>query len=135
MTDIKDLTEAETRKRYIDSDLKRLGWVLSGPKADVQMEYAVTDMAGVAGQAGFVDYVLFGADGRPLAVIEAKKASKDPKIGREQAKLYADCLEKKFGRRPVMFTTNGFETYYWDDKSAPPRRVSGLFSKNDNKAD
>lgn len=131
MPDIPNLTEAETRKRYIDSDLTRLGWILSGPKADVQMEYAVTDMAGVAGQAGFVDYVLFGADGRPLAVIEAKKASKDPKIGQEQAKLYADCLEKKFGRRPVMFTTNGFETYYWDDKSAPPRKVSGLFSKND----
>ena len=96
MTDIKDLTEAETRKRYIDSDLKRLGWVLSGPKADVQMEYEVTDMAGVAGQVGFVDYVLFGEDGRPLAVIEAKKASIDPKVGQEQAKLYAETEFEKY---------------------------------------
>ena len=88
-------------------------------------------MTGVAGQLGYVDYVLLGKDGVPLAVIEAKRSSKDPNIGRKQALLYADCLEKRFGRRPVMFTTNGFETYYWDDKTSPQRQVSGLFSKDD----
>ena len=131
MSNIDDITEAETRKRYIDTDLKRLGWILSGPKADVSFEYPVENLGDVTGQKGFVDYVLFGADARPLAVIEAKKASVDPKVGREQAKQYADCLERKFGRRPVMFTTNGMETFYWDDKSAPPRKVSGVFSKDD----
>ena len=77
-------------------------------------------MAGVAGQMGYCDYVLFGKDGLPLAVVEAKRTSKDPNIGRKQAVLYADCLERKFGRRPMMFTTNGFETYFWDDQSWPP---------------
>lgn len=88
-------------------------------------------MAGIIGQMGYVDYVLFGRDGLPLAVIEAKRSSKDPNIGRKQAVLYADCLERKFGRRPMMFTTNGFETYFWDDRSGPQRKVSGIFSKDD----
>ena len=88
-------------------------------------------MAGVVGQMGYVDYVLFGKDGLPLAVVEAKRSSKDPNIGRKQAVLYADCLERKFGRRPMMFTTNGFETYFWDDRSSPQRKVSGIFSKDD----
>ena len=88
-------------------------------------------MAGGVGQVGYCNYVLFGKDGLPLAVIEAKRTSKDPNIGRKQAVLYADCLERKFGRRPMMFTTNGFETYYWDDQSGPQRKVSGVFSKED----
>ena len=78
-----------------------------------------------------MDYVLFGKDGLPLAVVEAKRTSKDPNTGRKQAVLYADCLERKFGRRPMMFTTNGFETYFWDDQSGPQREVSGIFSKDD----
>ena len=126
-----DLSEYKTRKIYIDVDLKELGWKFTGEDSDVWEEYPVEDMAGVAGQQGFVDYVLFGKDGLPLAVIEAKRTSKDPNVGRKQACLYADCLEKKFGRRPIMFTTNGFETYFWDDKTGPQRQVSGLFSKND----
>ena len=64
-------------------------------------------------------------------MVEAKRTSKDPNIGRKQAVLYADCLERKFGRRPMMFTTNGFETYFWDDQSGPQRKVSGVFSKDD----
>lgn len=126
-----DLTEFETRKRYIDVDMKQMGWKFDGPDADVQEEYPVEDMAGVPGQPGRVDYVLFGKDGLPLAVVEAKRSSKDPNIGRKQAVLYADCLERKFGRRPMLFTTNGFETYFWDDLSSPQRKVSGIFSKDD----
>lgn len=124
-------SEFETRKHYIDIDIKLAGWQFTGPEADVQTEYPVEGMAGVAGQAGYVDYVLFGKDGLPLAVVEAKRTSKDPNIGRKQAVLYADCLERKFGRRPMMFTTNGFETYFWDDQSGPQREVSGIFSKDD----
>lgn len=126
-----DLSEFKTRKIYIDVDLKLMGWKFTGPDADVQEEYRVEDMAGVPGQPGFCDYVLFGKDGLPLAVVEAKRTSKDPNIGRKQAILYADCLERKFGRRPMMFTTNGFETYFWDDRTAPQRKVSGIFSKDD----
>lgn len=126
-----DISEFETRKKYIDVDLKELGWKFTGEDADVWEEYPVEDMMNIPGQLGYVDYVLFGKDGLPLAVVEAKRTSKDPNIGRKQAVLYADCLERKFGRRPVMLTTNGFETYYWDDVTSPQRKISGLFSKND----
>ena len=125
-----DISEFKTRKIYIDVDLKSMGWKFGGIDADVWEEYPVTGMPNATGD-GFVDYVLFGKDGLPLAVIEAKRSSKDPNIGRKQAVLYADCLERKFGRRPMMFTTNGFETYFWDDKSSPQRKVSGFFTKAD----
>ena len=126
-----DLTEFETRKKFIDVDLKEMGWQFDGPEADVREEYPVENMAGVVGQPGFADYVLFGKDGLPLAVIEAKRTSRDPNDGCTQAVKYADCLERKFGRRPMMFTTNGFETYFWDDATGPQRQVSGIFSRED----
>lgn len=126
-----DDSEFRTRKKYIDIDLKQLGWKFDGSDADVWEEYEVDGMAGILGRKGFVDYVLFGKDGLPLAVIEAKRSSKDPNTGRKQAVLYADCLEKKFGRRPMMFTTNGFDTYFWDDQTSPQRRVSEVFNKDD----
>ncbi len=126
-----DISEFKTRKIYIDVDMRQVGWKFSGTDADVREEYPVEGMAGKVGQQGFCDYVLFGKDGYPLAVVEAKRTSKDPNIGRTQAVLYADCLEKKFGRRPMMFTTNGFETYFWDDLTSPQRQVSGIFSKDD----
>ena len=126
-----DISEFLTRKKYIDVDLKQLGWKFDGNDADVWEEYEVDGMTGVMGQKGYVDYVLFGKDGLPLALIEAKRSSKDPNIGRKQAVLYADCLTKKFGRRPMMFTTNGFETFFWDDQTGPQRKVSEVFSKDD----
>ena len=126
-----DISEFETRKIYIDVDMKQMGWKFTGVDADVQEEYPVDGMAGVIGQKGSCDYVLFGKDGYPLAVVEAKRSSKDPNAGRKQAVLYTDCLERKFGRRPMMFVTNGFETYFWDDQTSPQRQVSGVFSKDD----
>ena len=120
-------TAVTTRKRYIDVDLKLLGW----DKKYIAEEFPVDDMTGQQGQQGFVDYVLFGKDGLPLALIEAKRTSKDPNVGKQQAKLYADCLERKFHRRPMMFTTNGFETYFWDDVTSPQRPVFSVFSQND----
>jgi type I restriction enzyme R subunit len=125
-----DISEFKTRKLYIDVDLKLMGWQMGGADADVAEEYEVDYMNGVLGQKGYADYVLFGKDGLPLAVVEAKRSSKDPNVGRKQAVLYADSLERQFGRRPMMFTTNGFDTYYWDDQSAPQRQVSGIFSKD-----
>ena len=126
-----DDTEFKTRKKYIDVDLKSLGWKFEGEDADVWEEYEVDDMKGIPGQLGYADYVLFGKDGLPLAVIEAKRASRDANAGWKQVVLYADCLERKFGRRPIMFTTNGFDTFLWDDETSPKRMVSSLFGKND----
>ncbi|MBO5003017.1 DEAD/DEAH box helicase family protein, partial [Methanocorpusculaceae archaeon] len=123
-----DTSEFETRKKYIDVDLKYQGWEF---EKNWFNEFEVDTMAGIDGQSGFADYVLFGKDGKPLAVIEAKKTCKDPNIGKQQCKLYADSLERKYGRRPVMFYTNGFETYFWDDLAAPPRQVSTIFSESD----
>jgi len=125
-----DISEYKTRKRYIDVDLKLMGWRFTGEDADVWEEYEVDNMAGVLGQKGYADYVLFGKDGLPLAIVEAKRTSQDPNAGRTQAVLYANSLERKFGRRPMMFTTNGFETYFWDDKISPQRLVSMIFSKD-----
>jgi type I restriction enzyme R subunit len=122
-----DISEFNTRKRYIDVDLKLLGWTFGD---DVREEVELYGMPNHE-EKGYADYVLYGKDGLPLAIIEAKRTSKDPKIGTHQAKLYADCLEKMTGRRPMMFTTNGFETNLWDDVTSPQRKVSGIFSKAD----
>lgn len=124
---VDEISEFETRKRYIDIDLKESGWVFG---EDCIEEYEVQGMPYGSG-VGYVDYVLFGDNGKPLAVVEAKRSSKDPKVGEQQAKLYADCLEHKFGQRPVIFYTNGFESYIWDDISYPPRRVSGFYAKGE----
>ena len=128
---IEDLSEFKTRKIYIDAMLFSMNWKLEGPDSDVSQEYEVEGMADVPGQKGYADYVLWGRDHKPLAVVEAKKACKDPNTGRTQANLYADCLERRFGQRPVMFTTNGFDTFFWDDKGSTPRKVSCIFSRAD----
>lgn len=123
---VDELDEFETRLKYIDLDLKLAGWEFH---KDIVREYPVVGMPNNEGK-GFVDYVLFGDNGKPLAVVEAKRTSKDPKIGRQQAKLYADCIEKMTGTRPMIFYTNGFETYIWHDPY-PPRKVSGFYNKEE----
>ena len=80
---------------------------------------------------GFVDYVLWGDDGKPLALVEAKRTTKDARVGQQQAKLYADCLEKQFGQRPIIFYTNGYEHWIWDDANYPPRAVQGFYKKDE----
>lgn len=126
---IEDLSEFQTRKMFIDEDLKTLGWRID--QVQVVEEYKVDDMEGIPGKTGYIDYALFGKDGSPLAVVEAKKTTKDPNIGKQQAVLYADCLERKFGRRPFIFYTNGFETFFWDDSQYVPRSVSMIFAMAD----
>lgn len=126
--DYETIDERTTRKLFIDEDLKKLGWQFDGVM--VQEEYPVHNM-GDKHSDGFVDYVLFGKDHKPLAVVEAKKTSKDPNIGKQQAKDYADCLEREFGQRPFIFYTNGFDCNFWDDLQASPRRVSMIFSQGD----
>ena len=125
---IDEISEFETRQRYIDVELRLAGWQFG---KDIGEEVEVSGMPNDS-QIGFVDYVLYGANGKPLAVVEAKRSSKDPNIGQQQAKLYADCLEKEFKQRPVIFYTNGFETYIWDDyNNYSPRRVYGFFTKDE----
>lgn len=123
---IDEITEYETRKRYIDVDLKLAGWVLG---SDVSEEVEVSGMPNQSG-IGYVDYVLWGENGKPLAVVEAKRTSKKSEEGQQQAKLYADCLENKYGQRPIIFYTNGFETYIVDDYNGySERRVYGFYKK------
>ncbi|OUJ69936.1 DEAD/DEAH box helicase family protein [Hymenobacter crusticola] len=127
------ISEAETRRRYIDLLLREAGWDVSAPRV---CEFEVTSMplsTNTSGK-GYVDYVLWDDDGLPLAVVEAKKTLRDAREGRHQATLYADCLQAQFGRRPVVFYTNGFETYLLDDDAAtqyPPRRVAGFLTKDE----
>jgi type I restriction enzyme R subunit len=129
--DTHDYSEAETRDHLIDLMLKEAGWLL-GEKKD--REFPISGMPTKDGKndsPGFVDYVLWGDDGLPLGLVEAKKTSKSPKIGRRQAELYADCLEKAFGRRPVIFYSNGYEHWIWDDTNYPPRAVQGFYRKDE----
>jgi len=122
-----DFTEEQTRKAYIDVMLEDAGWQRGKDWID---EYEIGEMPNKSG-FGSADYVLFGDDGIPLAVIEAKRTSVNVEKGRQQALLYADFLEKKFGRRPIIFLTNGYETRIASDKYYPERLVSGIYSKRD----
>lgn len=121
-----DLSEYETRKIYIDAMLLDAGWTEG---QDWLNEVPLTGMPSKSGE-GRADYVLYGGDGKPLAVLEAKKACADAAQGRQQAKLYADCLERQYGRRPVVFLSNGFETRIIDGQY-PERKVAGVYSKRD----
>ncbi|MFA5916563.1 MAG: DEAD/DEAH box helicase family protein, partial [Burkholderiales bacterium] len=118
-------SEAETRDYFIDLLLKEAGWALD---QDRDREFPVEGMPNNEGK-GFVDYVLWGDDGKPLALNEAKRTKRDPRVGQQQAKLYADCLEKQFGRRPIIFYSNGYEHWMWDDTNYPPRPVQGFYKK------
>lgn len=121
-----DPTEAQTRARYIDTMLLDAGWVKG---VDWLEEVELAGMPNQA-QIGFADYVLYGNDGKALAVVEAKRTSVDVAKGRQQAKLYADLLERQYGRRPVVFLSNGFETRM-EDGQYPERKVAAIYSKRD----
>lgn len=125
--DAHDYSEAQTRDFFIDLLLKEAGWPLDKER---DREFEVQGMRSKSG-LGYVDYVLWGDDDKPLAVVEAKRTRKDARIGQEQAKLYADCLEKAYGRRPLIFYTNGYEHWLWDDVKYPPRRVQGFYKKEE----
>lgn len=122
-----DYNEAATRDAFIDLLLNEAGWPLD---QDHDREFSVSGMPNDKGE-GLVDYVLWGNDAKPLALVEAKRTKKDSRIGQQQAKLYADCLEAMYGRRPVIFTTNGYEHWLWDDQMYPPRRVSGFLKRDE----
>jgi type I restriction enzyme R subunit len=123
--DTHNYSEAETRDYFIDLLLKESGWALDQPR---DREFEVAGMPNTQ-EKGFVDYVLWGDDGKPLALVEAKRTRRDPRVGQRQAELYADCLEKQFGQRPIIFYSNGYEHWLWDDTNYPPRPVQGFYKK------
>lgn len=123
---VSDISEFETRKQFIDLDLKIAGWDSTNIREEVEVEGMPNTQ-----EIGHVDYVLYGENGKPLAVVEAKRTSKDAKIGQQQAKLYADCLEKEYAQRPIIYYTNGKEIYMWDDLSYPERKVSGYYTQDE----
>ena len=130
-----DISEAETRKEFIDLMLREAGWnvveVENSPMACMAgIEIYVEGMPNNK-QEGYCDYVLYGKDCKPLAVVEAKRASVEPEKGKHQAELYADCLEKKYGQRPVIYYTNGFRTMIIDGLGYPPRQVMGFHTLDD----
>jgi len=134
MTSSIDFTEAETRKIFIDAALREAGWTIGQTNGIIKagtasIEIEVNGMPSESG-IGYADYVLFGDDGKPLAVVEAKRTSKDVNAGSQQAKLYADCLEKLFNIRPVIFYTNGYQIYMVDG-GYPARRVFGYYTKQE----
>ena len=124
-----DYREDETRTRLIDVLLAEAGW--TGLKDGRDLEYEVTPMPNPENR-GFADYVLWGEDGLPLAVVEAKRTRRSPEEGKQQAVLYADALEAMHGRRPVIFYSNGYEHWIWDDaRGQPPRRLGGFKTRQE----
>lgn len=121
-----DISEFETRKLYIDAMLEDAGWVQGSDWIDEVDVYGVPSRSG----NGRVDYVLYDDTQIPLAIIEAKKTCVGVEAGRYQAKEYADSIERKYGRRPVIFLTNGFETHIIDGQY-PERKCSCIYSKRD----
>ena len=153
-----DISEAETRKLYIDIMLKEAGWdvlstegTIQPSKACIEVEVegmpygyisesehtrsdgrmAAEEIEIPMGAKGYCDYVLFGSNGLPLAVIEAKRTSVSPIKGKHQAELYAECLEKRYGIKPVIYYSNGFETNIIDGLGYPPRRLYAFHTESD----
>ena len=158
--DSHDYNEEQTRDYFIDVLLKEAGWLLDKPEdrefalrlrsgngagasfskqqkkgvgasdKPQDREFEVAGMPNDTG-IGYVDYVLWGDDGKPLALVEAKRSRRDARVGQQQAKLYADCLEARYQRRPVIYYSNGYEHWFWDDTDAAPRRVEGFHKKDE----
>ena len=123
-----DYNEAETRVHIIDLLLQEAGWSLD-EKQD--REYPVLGLPTKSGK-GKVDYVLWDDDGKPLGLVEAKATTHSALEGQEQARQYAEALQSTFGQRPVIFYTNGYETWLWDDGNRyPPRPVQGFYTKDE----
>ena len=128
---VDDYSEAKTRELIIDVMLREAGW---DPKGVNVEEYEVLGMPTASGALtgkGFVDYVLWGEDGKPVAIVEAKRTKENAKKGQRQAELYANCLEAKFGQRPIIYYSNGYKTWLWDDQFYPPREVNGFATRDE----
>ncbi|WP_005035789.1 DEAD/DEAH box helicase family protein [Holophaga foetida] len=127
LPDTHDYSEAATRATIIDLLLKEAGWPLDQAR---DREFEIRPFPNASG-VGYADYVLWGSDGKPLGVVEAKRSSKSPQEGKQQAKLYADGLEQMFGQRPLIFYTNGYKHWIWDDALYPPRELQGFLTRSE----
>ena len=123
--------EAITRAQLIDAQLAHAGW--SKSRRSLIEEFILSAQALEAGYGGqqVADYVLLGSDGKPLAVVEAKRSSRDELAGKRQAADYADAIKAKFGQDPFVFLTNGNEIQFWDRERYAPRKVSGFYTRDD----
>jgi len=131
--DALEFDEETTRLRLIDSMLVDAGWEVGAQGANTEfvVQEEEVQFQPTATGIGYADYVLKDDSGKPLAVVEAKKSAKDANIGRKQAQLYAEGLEKMHGQRPVIFYTNGFDIWMWDDANGyPPRKLFGFYSRD-----
>jgi len=132
-------TEAQTRKQIIDKKLLQAGWTINDctqvvEEFDIEITQPNEVRESVSPFSGhqFSDYVLLGKDGQPLAVVEAKKTSKDAELGREQAKQYCQNIQTQYGGAlPFCFYTNGHVIYYWDLDNYPPKKVFGFPTRDD----
>ncbi|PTB97980.1 type I site-specific deoxyribonuclease [Marivirga lumbricoides] len=128
-----EYNEAETRLQLIDLALKEAGWFEL--REGRELEFPVKGMPVTSDNPkgnGYVDYVLWGDDGKPLALVEAKRTQKDIEVGKHQAWLYATALEKIYNQRPIIFYTNGYEIKIWDDAFySAPRTVYGYYTKDE----
>lgn len=132
-------TEQQTRKNIIDKALESAGWKVNDPTQvilefdiNVGLHPDISEPQTPYQGHQFSDYVLLGKDAKPLAVVEAKKTSKDAALGREQAKQYCYNLQKdKGGELPFCFYTNGLEIYFWDLENIPPRKIVGFPTLDD----
>ncbi|MEJ4088326.1 DEAD/DEAH box helicase family protein [Galbibacter orientalis] len=124
-------SEAATRKLLIDLLLKEAGWDNLKKGKNIEFELKGMPISTNPTGIGYADYVLWGKNGLPLAVVEAKNTLHNADKGKHQALLYTDCLENKYGQRPIIFYSNGFETFIWDDQFYPPREVGGFYTQDE----
>ncbi len=132
-------SERETRKEIIDKKLLQAGWkvddrtqVVEEFDIEITQPNEVRESVSPYGGHQFSDYVLLGKDGKPLAVVEAKKTSKDAELGREQAKQYCTNIQNQYGSElPFCFYTNGHDIYCWDLDNYPPKKVFGFPTRDD----
>lgn len=125
--DTHDYKEAESCKYLVNILLKEAGWPIY---QDNYQQYPVEAMPNTTGK-GYIDYVLWGSNGKPLGIVEVKNPSKSATDIKHQAKLYADYLEEKFQQRPVIFYTNGYECWIWDDVTYPSRQIQGFYKQDE----
>jgi type I restriction enzyme R subunit len=123
--------EAQTRTEIIDSQLARSGWSRSRRTLIEEFLLKTVEPESTDNDHQFADYILLGSDGKPIAVVEAKRSSRDELAGKRQAADYADAIKTQFGSDPFIFLTNGKEIQFWDRARYAPRKISGFYTRDD----
>lgn len=124
-------SEASTRTELIDTELARAGWSRNRRTLIEEFLLKTAEPDSAYGNEQFADYVLLGSDGKPIAVVEAKRTARDEIAGKRQAADYADAIKAKFGNDPFIFLTNGKEIQLWDRDRYPPRKIAGFYTRDD----